>query len=1309
MREIIVPPQKINRIKKRNKMNIAEEEKEQLLREIKHLREKITLLESNAKLNNAGGVETGEAEEYPKEILEHNLTAVFRTNVSGKLIACNDAYAKLFGYDSSQEIKSITSVTLYFNPADREKYLKNLYKNKKLNNYKLRLKRKDGREIWVLVNVILYDCKESGENLLEGSLIDITETQKAEIALKKSEERFRMLAENAYDIVYRYSFIPTPGYEYVSPSVLDITGYSPEEFYSDPYLGFNIIHPDDVPQIGDSKSKIKERKEVKAVPAVPVILRWITKSGKIIWTETRSRPIYDANGKITALEGISRDITERKLAEQEIIASEERFRILSNATFEGIVFSENGKIIDTNDQVVQMFGFDSREELIGRNLIEEFVVNDQIEHAKKLLRLPKSETFEVRVKKKDGSIITVETKGQAIPYIGRNIKATIIYDISKRKKNEKDLRENERALAALMEHLPGMAYRCLYDESWTMNFVSQGCYDLTGYFPKDLVDNGKLKFSDLIHPDDRQLGKDEIEAAISTHTPFEIEYRIITADKRIKWVWEKGEGVFNETGMLLFLEGFITDITDKKEQEQKLEASRENYKNLTELSPDGIYILGDNDRIVFANKSALKMLGLNSLYELNNKTIYDYILPEYHEKVKHRRILVDAGEDLLFIDIVLKQQTGKILEVETKPIKFFYGGKPAIQVVMHDISFRRQLEREQMRAQIAEETNAELEKEIAERKNSERTLRVTQKYTRLLIDSSLDMICASDKNGYINEFNAAAQRMFGYSLQEALGKRVDMLYANPADRINIVDKQLSITKNFSGEIKGKRKTGQIFTAYLSASVLRNESGETIGAMGVLRDITEIKNAQTQLEQSEERYRDLFENATDLIHNVDIPGNIIYVNDAWKKTLGYSDADIKKLNIFKIIHPESQEHFLRIFERISKGETVDKFEIALVTKASTTILVEGNISLKMQAGKPVSTRGIFRNITEKRKAEEEIKIQSMKLNAVIESSSHLIWTVADNIRLTSFNKNYSDFIQRTNGMKPFVGMEIADILDLKNERNEFWTKKYSNALGGASQDFEVSVVDSKGATIWLEIYLHPIQGQGTKAIEVSCIGHDITEKKTNEEKVKQSLKEKEVLLKEVHHRVKNNLQVISSILNLQSSYVKDKKIIEMFKESQNRIKSMAFIHESLYQTKDFSNINFSEYITNLSRNLVGSYTNLDHTVKLNIKIEKVFLNLDQAIPCGLIINELITNSLKYAFPDKRKGHITVEIKQENEKMKLSIGDNGIGLSKKVDYRNTESLGLQLVVTLVDQLGGTIELAGKRGTKFIIKFKHKPVKN
>jgi PAS domain S-box-containing protein len=259
-------------------------------------------------------------------------------------------------------------------------------------------------------------------------------------------------------------------------------------------------------------------------------------------------------------------------------------------------------------------------------------------------------------------------------------------------------------------------------------------------------------------------------------------------------------------------------------------------------------------------------------------------------------------------------------------------------------------------------------------------------------------------------------------------------------------------------------------------------------------------------------------------------------------------------------------------------------------------------------------------------------------------------------------------------------------------------------GEAVQGFEDTIVTRGGRTAIVRGSSAPLKDADGKAIGTILLLHDITREKEADERIKASLKEKEVLLKEIHHRVKNNLQIISSLLNLQSTYITDGQALGMFKESQNRVRSMALIHEKLYQSKDIARIDFAEYIRNLTGNLVRSYGFSPVMVKLIIDADHISLGVDTAIPCGLIINELVTNSLKYAFPDGRNGEIRITLKQDNGDGRywLSISDDGRGLPESIELRKTSTLGLQLVTTLVDQLNGTIEVKRENGTEFIIRF-------
>ena len=207
----------------------------------------------------------------------------------------------------------------------------------------------------------------------------------------------------------------------------------------------------------------------------------------------------------------------------------------------------------------------------------------------------------------------------------------------------------------------------------------------------------------------------------------------------------------------------------------------------------------------------------------------------------------------------------------------------------------------------------------------------------------------------------------------------------------------------------------------------------------------------------------------------------------------------------------------------------------------------------------------------------------------------------------------------------------------------------------------------------------------------------------EEKIKSSLKEKEMLLQEIHHRVKNNLQVISSLLRLQSRYIKDQEAIDIFKETQNRVRSIAILHEKLYQSDDLAKIKFDEYVKILAEDLLYLYELDEGNIKMIIDIEDVSLNIETAIPCGLIIDEIVANSLKYAFPNEREGIIKIELHSDDyNQFNLMIRDNGVGMPQEFDPEKADTFGMQLIKYLTKQLKATIELDKNNGTKYNLKF-------
>lgn len=224
-----------------------------------------------------------------------------------------------------------------------------------------------------------------------------------------------------------------------------------------------------------------------------------------------------------------------------------------------------------------------------------------------------------------------------------------------------------------------------------------------------------------------------------------------------------------------------------------------------------------------------------------------------------------------------------------------------------------------------------------------------------------------------------------------------------------------------------------------------------------------------------------------------------------------------------------------------------------------------------------------------------------------------------------------------------------------------------------------------------------------SIEMGLFKHEMEQKlRISEQRLKESLKEKETLLREMHHRVKNNLQVISSLLNLQADHINDPRAYEMLRESRNRVHSISLIHEALYRSADFEKIDFCDYIRHLTANLFSSFGARACKIHLNYELQEVYLKIDTAIPCGLIINELVSNALKHAFSNDQEGSVTVGFRPDGTDFIVSVRDNGKGIPESMDIHNSGSTGMELVTSLTQQLGGTIEVERIHGTSFTMKF-------
>jgi two-component system response regulator len=341
----------------------------------------------------------------------------------------------------------------------------------------------------------------------------------------------------------------------------------------------------------------------------------------------------------------------------------------------------------------------------------------------------------------------------------------------------------------------------------------------------------------------------------------------------------------------------------------------------------------------------------------------------------------------------------------------------------------------------------------------------------------------------------------------------------------------------------------------------------------------------------------------------------------------------------------------------------------------------------------TNKRLLGEIAERKVVEEALRESENKNNSLLQAIPDLMFILTKDGTFVDYRTN-----TQIMDLKPeeVIGKNISDIGlsedDLKLALSKIEATLKTDSL--KSFEFQIptkSVIRNYEARI-----------KRLNEVETLCIVRDITEKKQAEDKLNKSLKEKDVLLKEIHHRVKNNLQIVSSLLSLQSRYMKDPTSLEVFKDSQSRIKSMALIHEKLYQTGDLTRINLTEYANELVSDLFRSYSVNTYLVKYNIKSNHILLDINTAIPCGLIINELVTNSIKHAFPDNTPGEIDIQIKCLDDEFFLMVTDNGIGFPEELDLEQVKTLGLQLVTNLTSQLDGTIDLRRDGGTCFQIKF-------
>ncbi len=440
-------------------------------------------------------------------------------------------------------------------------------------------------------------------------------------------------------------------------------------------------------------------------------------------------------------------------------------------------------------------------------------------------------------------------------------------------------------------------------------------------------------------------------------------------------------------------------------------------------------------------------------------------------------------------------------------------------------------------------------------------------------------------------------------------------------------------------------------------------------------------------------------------------------------LGGVKAEFSLDSIFKDINKTNNQ-----LQAISvKGVEQTIFYVFIITGVLSALGITLSIFVARSMSRPIKQLSKFAHVIGNGKFEIDIPInRSDEIGELADSFK----IMSGNLKQTTVSKEYLDnivkniidtliivtpksIIKTVNGAtcdllgfnkEELIGKSVAKII--KDDENHIFdeTGLVDLVHRGFLKNIEINYVAKDKNIIPMLFSASVLFNKTEKSYEIVCVAKDITEQKKIKEQIEKSLREKEVLLQEVYHRTKNNMQIISSLLTLQSNHIEDEYYVNIFNDSQNRIRSMSLVHEKLYQSRDLSRIDFNEYVGSLTVSLLRAYRTGKGRIDLRKEIADCTFNIETAITCGLVINELVSNSLKYAFPNNRDGDLFVSLQLlDNNKYKLIVKDNGIGMPEDINYLQAKTLGLQLVNSLTKQLDGAIKLNRNNGTEFSITFR------
>jgi len=692
---------------------------------------------------------------------------------------------------------------------------------------------------------------------------------------------------------------------------------------------------------------------------------------------------------------------------------------------------------------------------------------------------------------------------------------------------------------------------------------------------------------------------------------------------------------------------------------------------LFELNPNPVLIYATGSlRILDANNAFFKKYGFNK-DELNQLTIRALRPQEDIEKLEE--VLDNLNEEGINQTEVVRHQSkdGEEFHVKINSHQYSYNDQEARLVVIHDVTDR--IEAEKKARQAFEELHHHVN------------------------HSPLAMI-KWDADFHIIEWSKRAEEIMGYQRQVVLGKSPDLFHFFSDKELEMVEHHMDML--ISGqkdktkfETQLYRKDETLVDLRVHASVLRND-GSLISVLTFIEDITEQK-------KTELRYQRLFENANDGIFIMK-GKQFIECNDKVCNIFGYDRDEIlgkTPMDFSPEYQPDgtpSEEKAADKIEEVLNGNP-QVFEWTHQKKDGTPIEVEISLN-RLDLVEEVYLQAIIRDLTEQKKAQEQLRKSEQLFRKLFLKAPGAMIMVDEENRVKMVNQSFEDLFGYS--QEELQGQDLDRVIVADEE--------FHSVPRMPGQDFkegklytDVTRYTKEGKKLDLLLGAIPVYLDG-EPIAGFGIYVDITEQKEYERKLKHSLEEKRVLLEEIHHRVKNNLAIISGLLQLQAFETEDQKTKDVLNDSQLRIQSMAIIHEMLYQSENFVDISFEEYVRKLintiKKTLAFDYQHID----VKIDTADVSMDINQAIPSAILINELITNSYKHAFSEKESGTIWVNMWDTQDRIIIEIRDNGMGLPKDFSIENQTSIGMNLIQTLTQQLDGELEIENNEGGCFRVAF-------